>query len=587
MRTSLKSEYLKASQGLEMADLVIRNCRLVNVLSGEIEDDVDIAIKGEQIVGVGQGYQALREINAAGRYVYPALMDAHIHLESTKLTVREAGRMMARFGTGTVVTDPHEIGNVAGLEGIEFQMNSAKDNGFINVCFVAPSCVPTLNDHSIETAPSDLSVDKLNMVAEHSSVVGLGEVMNVPGILMGDAGVHGKIEAYRKRGLVIDGHAPMVSGPALNACVYAGVQSDHESTSLDEAREKLRRGMVVMIREGSSEKNLETLLPLVNGRNTGRLMFASDDLDPSDMAKRGHINHLLSRAVALGINPVTAIQMATLSPASYFGILHRVGAIYAGAQADLVIAPNLTEFMPDLVVHCGNIIFENGQMHETQVNDMPHLRPTMNVKLPKIDDLRILAASGDKIRVIELVSGQILTRQTICEAVIKDGEAVASPEHDLLKVCVFDRHRGSGSFGMGFVRGYGMKRGAVGSSVGHDSHNMVIVGTNDADILKCAGLIRDLGGGQVGVCGEASAALPLPIAGLMSDKTAEDVIQLEAELDKFCAETLGVTLERPFAALSFMSLPVIPEMRITDQGLFQLEPGGYPQKVALFASQCT
>jgi adenine deaminase len=345
--------------------------------------------------------------------------------------------------------------------------------------------------------------------------------------------------------------------------------------------------MVVMIREGSSEKNLETLLPLVNGRNTGRLMFASDDLDPSDMAKRGHINHLLSRAVSLGIDPVTAIQMATLSPASYFGILHRVGAIYAGAQADLVIAPNLTEFMPDLVMHRGNIVFENGQMHETQVDDMPHLRPTMNVKLPKIDDLRILAASGDKFRVIELVPGQILTRQTICEAVIKDGEAVASPEHDLLKVCVFDRHRGSGSFGMGFVRGYGMKRGAVGSSVGHDSHNMVIVGTNDADILKCAGLIRDLGGGQAGVCGDAYAALPLPVAGLMSDKTAEDVIQLEAELDKFCAETLGVTLERPFAALSFMSLPVIPEMRITDQGLFQLEPGGYPQKVALFASQCT
>ena len=582
MRTSLKSEYLKASQGLEMADLVIRNCQLVNVLSGEIEPDIDIAIKSDQIVGVGRGYEGKSELNAAGRYVYPALIDAHIHLESTKLTVREAGRMMARYGTGTVVTDPHEIGNVAGLEGIGFQMDSAKNNGFINVCFVAPSCVPTLNDPSIETAPSDLGVDKLDMVAEHPSVVGLGEVMNVAGILMADSEVHGKLNTYRKRGLAIDGHAPMVSGAALNACVYAGVQSDHESTSLGEAREKLRRGMVVMIREGSSEKNLDTLLPLVNGHNVSRLMFASDDLDPSDMAKRGHINHLVQRAVAAGLDPVTAIQMATLSPASYFGILHRVGAIYAGAQADLVIAPNLTEFMPDIVIHRGNIVFENDQTHETQPHDIPHLRPTMNVKLPTLADLRIPAVSGAKMRVIELVPGQILTRQTICEAVIKDGEAVASPEHDLIKVCVFDRHRGSGSFGMGFVRGYGIKRGAVGSSVGHDSHNMVIVGTNDNDILKCAALIRDLGGGQAGVCGDKTAALPLPIAGLMSDKTAEDVIQLEAELDKFCTETLGVALERPFAALSFMSLTVIPEMRITDQGLFKIEPGGYPQKVDLW-----
>lgn len=581
MRTPSETHYLKEAQGFERADLVIRNCRLVNVLSGEIENGVDIAIKGDQIVGIGHEYKGHRELDAAGRYVYPALIDAHIHLESTKLTVREAGRMMARFGTGTVVTDPHEIGNVAGLEGIGFQMDSAKDNGFINVCFVAPSCVPTLNDPAIETAPSDLDTVKLCMTAAHSSVVGLGEVMNVPGILMGDAGVHGKIRNYRERGLAIDGHAPMVSGAALNACVYAGIQSDHESTSLEEAREKLRRGMVVMIREGSSEKNLDTLLPLVNPHNVSRLMFASDDLDPSDLAERGHINHLVRRAVSAGLDPVTAVQMATLSPASYFGILHRVGAIYAGAQADLVVAQNLVDFIPDIVLHGGDIVFENDHVSERPMACTPHLRPTMNVKLPELEAFRVPAEPGTKLRIIELVPGQILTREKICEAIIKDGEAIASPESDLLKVCVFDRHRGSGSFGIGFVRGYGMKHGAVGSSVGHDSHNLVIVGTNDADMLKCAELIRDLGGGQAGVCGDKSCALPLPIAGLMSDKTADEVIKLETELDLFCTKQLGVALARPFAALSFMSLPVIPEIRITDQGLFKIEPGGYPQKIAL------
>lgn len=343
-----KAYRLQANAQTE-ADLLLTHCKLVNVLSGEIEDDVDIAVCGREIVGVGAGYKAREVIDVAGKYVYPGLIDAHIHLESTKLTVPEAAKLMARFGTATVITDPHEIGNVAALDGLSYQMDSARNNGYINVFFVAPSCVPTLTDMSIESAPSTLGPDKLRMLAAQKEVVGLGEVMNVPGILFGDETVLEKMKDYRERGLVIDGHAPLVTGPALNACIYMGVQSDHESTNLDEAREKLRRGMFVMIREGSSEKNLDALIPLMNGKNTSRLMFASDDLDPTDMMARGHINHLLKKAVSKGVDPICAIQMATLSPATYFGIQNMTGAIFAGAQADIVIAPNLIDFAPDIL----------------------------------------------------------------------------------------------------------------------------------------------------------------------------------------------------------------------------------------------
>lgn len=579
---NLKKCFRLEASAQKNADLILTNCRLVNVLSGEIEDDVDIAIKNDEIVGLGKGYHADRIIDVKGRYVYPGFIDAHIHLESTKLTIPEVGRLMARFGTSTVITDPHEIGNVAALDGLSYQFDSAKNNGFINVFFVAPSCVPTLTDMSIESAPNTLGPDKLRMVAEHDDVVGLGELMNVPGILMGDETVLQKLEDYRERGLVIDGHAPLLSGPALNACIYMGVQSDHESTNIDEAREKLRRGMVVMIREGSSEKNLDALLPLVNGRNTGRLMFASDDLDPSDMMARGHINHLVKRAVAAGIDPVTAIQMATLSPASYFGIDNRLGAIFPGAQADLVIASDLVSFDPDLVMHEGRIVFENGRLIDETPRLLPHLHPTMNVRLPDIEKLAVKAVDGKKARAIELVPGQILTRQIFFEPVVQDGCVVPDAASDIAKVCVFERHHASGAFAVGFVRGFGFRKGAVGSSVGHDSHNLVVVGMNDADILKCAECIRAMGGGQAAVLGDLSATLPLPVAGLMSDASADEVIAAEKHLDTFCAQTLGLAHARPMAALSFMSLPVIPELRITDQGLFYIAPGGYPQKVAIF-----
>ncbi|MBQ9244043.1 MAG: adenine deaminase [Proteobacteria bacterium] len=559
------------------AGLILKNCRLVNVLSGEIENGADIAICGSQIVGIGPGYEAEQTIDVASRYVYPGFIDAHIHLESTKLTVPEAARMMAKCGTAAVITDPHEIGNVAGLNGVAYQMDSAADNGFIDVFFVLPSCVPTLADASIETAPSTLDAQKLRMAAQHSTVVGLGELMNVPGILFGDPEVLQKLDDFRSLGLVLDGHAPMLGGPALNACIYMGIQSDHESTALAEAREKLRRGMHIMIREGSSEKNLDSLLPLINSHNTTRLMFASDDLDPTDLEARGHINHLVRRAVASGIDPITAIQMATLSPATYFN-LRNLGAIAPGFDASLVIAPDLVSFNPDMVLHSGSIVFENGRLAQRPARK-PHLPPTMNCRIPARDALRIPATANADIRIIELVPGQILTRETHEPACIQDGQAIADPARDIAKACVLERHHGTGAFALGFVRGFGLKRGAIGSSVGHDSHNLVIVGTNDEDMRACAELICGMGGGQAAVLGNDSASLPLPVAGLMSDAPARDVIDAEKALDAFCAQRLGITHPRPMAALCFMSLPVIPELRLTDQGLFHIAPGGYPQKV--------
>ncbi len=577
----MKKLHLAQALGDVRADLVLKHCSLVNVLSGEIEEDVEIAIVGNEIVGVGQGYEGERVIDVAGRYVYPGLIDAHIHLESTKLTIPEVARMMARFGTAAVITDPHEIGNVAGLDGIVYQMDSAKNNGFIDVLFVAPSCVPTLTDASIETAPSVLGADKLRMVAEHPDVVGLGEMMNAAGVLMGDAQVIEKVRDYRARGLVVDGHAPMIGGKPLNAYIYMGIQSDHESTQLEEAREKLRRGMVVMIREGSSERNLDDLLPLSNGYNTGRLMFASDDLDPTDLQARGHINHLIRRAVAAGVPPMTAIQMATLSPANYFGVSDRMGAIFPGARANIVIALDLERFEPDVVLHEGKVVFRDGRLVDDGVRPSVALRPMMHVSLPA--DISV-KAEGKLARAIELVPGQIVTKEAMFEPKTHDGCIVADASQDIAKVCVFERHRGSGAFGVAFVRGFGMKRGAMGSSVGHDSHNLVVVGMEDEEILKCAAVIRDMQGGQAAVLGDEMARLPLPVAGLMSDDSAENVIAMEKALDAFCAQRLGVTSPRPMAALSFMALPVIPTLRITDQGLFYIAPGGYPKKVGILVN---
>ncbi len=559
--------------------MLLKNLKLVNVLSGEIESNVEILIKGDKIAEVGTGLSDDEVIDLGGRYVYPALIDAHIHLESTKLTVGEAARVMARFGTGAVVTDPHEIANVSGLDGLRYQRECAADNGRIHVFFTAPSCVPALKDAAIETFGNDLGPAELRTLLNDDNVVALGEMMNVPGVIFKNDEVLQKIADFKAAGRVIDGHAPMVGGSTLNTCIAAGISSDHESTSLDEAREKLRRGMDLMIREGSSERNLDALLPLVNEFNASHFMFASDDLDPSDMMARGHINHLVARAVKAGMSPIRALQIATINAARHFKVDDRVGAIRPGANANLVVADDLTEFMPVHVLHDGRFVVRDGAEIPVKPSAPHTLAPAMHVVLPDKAALAVPAKAGQA-RAMGIVPGQILTTVERFDPVVKDGNVV--PSGDFAKVCVFERHKNSGSFGVTFVKGFGIQRGAIGSSVGHDSHNIVVVGMNDDDIMRCAAIIRDMNGGQAAVLGEQTATLPLPVAGLMSDQTAENVVKAEKQLDQFAADTLGVTLARPMAALSFMSLPVIPNLRITDKGMFYVAPGAYPVRIDLF-----
>ncbi len=563
-------------------DLLLINCKLVNVLSGEILDGARIAVQGERIVGLGADFSSDHVIDLKGDYVYPAFVDAHIHLESTKLTVVEAARVMAKCGTGSVVTDPHEIANVSGMDGIRFQMACAQCNPFMHVFFTAPSCVPALKDRAIETYGNELDASALRELLDEPDVVALGEMMNVPGVIFGDRDVLEKIASYRQGGRVIDGHAPMLSGEMLCKCISAGISSDHESTNADEALEKVRLGMHVMIREGSSERNLDALLPLVNEWNALQFSFASDDLDPSDLMQRGHINHLVRRAVEAGMPAMLAIQLATINPARHFGMDSHIGAIAPGRFADLIVSHDLVSFEPHTVMHRGAFVIQDGVECISMNVKLPELAPAMHVRLPDVSQLAIAAVDGHKAHALSVVSGQILTRDHLFEPIVRDGVAYPDAAQDTAKVCVFERHHETGAFGVAFVHGFGLQRGAMGSSVGHDSHNIVVVGMNDADMLRCAEMIRDANGGQAAVLGDASVVLPLPIAGLMSDQSASDVVLAEKQIDAFCAEKLGVTLPRPMAALSFMSLPVIPTLRITDQGLFYVAPGAYPRKIEIF-----
>ncbi|MDX9724033.1 MAG: adenine deaminase [Myxococcota bacterium] len=570
----------EAALGARPADLVLSNCRMVNVLSGRIEEGASIAISGDRIVGIGD-YSAAESIDVKGQFVYPGLMDAHIHLESSKLTIPECARAMNRCGTTGVVTDPHEIANVASIEGISYQLDSASGNDRMSVFFTVPSCVPAIPDPEIETFAAYMGPTKLRTFFNNPWFVVLGEMMNMPGAIYGDKKVLAKLADFHERGLPIDGHAPMLRGKELNTYVYLGIGSDHESTTREEAQEKLDRGMFVMIREGSSESNLEELLPLVNPLNASRFMFASDDLDPVDLVERGHINYAIRTAVARGLDPIRALQMASINVANYFR-LPRVGAIYPGALADLVISPDLENFWPSSVIRHGRFVIRDGVEQPVARKPVTFLRSMMNVSLPPLEALAVHSDRPRKMRCIDIIEQQIVTQEGSVDANVADGRVWPNIDQNLAKLCVFERHRNSGSFGVGFIRGLGLRRGAIASSVAHDSHNIIVAGVDDESILRAASRVRDLGGGQVAVAGDAEACIPLPVAGLMSDAPFEEVVKQERAFTSFCRESLGSPLRSMAATLSFMALPVIPSLRLTDKGLVQVKAGQYPRRVGLF-----
>lgn len=571
--------YREEALGERPVDFLLTNCRLVNVLSGRIEEGVSIAVSRSRIVGIGD-YSSREIFDVKGRYVYPGLMDAHIHIESSKMTIPQLARAISRYGTTSIFADPHEIANVASIEGVSYLLDTAAYNERLSVYFTVPSCVPAIPDTEIETFAAYIGPTKLRTFFNNPWFVVLGEMMNVAGAIHGDQKVLEKLSDFRALGVPIDGHAPMLSGKELNTYIYLGIRSDHECTTFEEAQEKLDRGMYIMIREGSTESNLVNLLPLVNEFNYPRIMFACDDLDPVDLEERGHVNYILRTAVANGIHPVRAIQMATLNVANYFR-QREIGAIFPGARADLVIAPDLREFQPDSVMRGGKFVFREGEEVAVGRDVDRYLRSTMNVALPPSEALRI-GARGGNIRAIGIVENQIVTEEIVIEPCVKDGDVVPDPELDLAKIAVFERHRDSGSFSVGFIKGLGLKRGAIGSSISHDSHNIIVAGMDDHSILQAAARIRDLGGGQVALAGRKEAVIPLPISGLMSEKKFEEVVASERKLASFCAEDLGSNLKNPISSLTFMALPVIPRLKITDKGIIQIRPGQHPRKVPLF-----
>jgi adenine deaminase len=545
------------------ADILLKNGRIVNVFTGEIHR-TNVALAGDWIAGVGEDYREGHEIlDLEGLFLLPGFIDGHLHLESTLLHPAEYARLAIPRGTTSVVLDPHEIANVFGLAGIVAFMKASEILP-LDFFFMAPSCVPATD---LETSGATLSAKEVAKLLEYERVLGLGEMMNFPGILQKDDAVLEKIQAAHKKGKRIDGHAPLLSGKALNAYIACGIESDHECTKREELEEKLRLGMWGMIREGTAAKNLKDLLPAVTPHNSRRCLLVLDDLDPGDLFHQGDIDHLLRRAVSMGLDPVTAVQMVTLNPAERFGLRDR-GAIAPGKRADLTAVGDLHDFQVHLTFKNGMVVAREGKAYPLFHTDFAsRFLHSVRIK-PLTESSFLLRLASESAWVIGVLPGQILTRK-LSRPMKKDGDGnVASDlEADVLKIAVLERHHASGNIGLGLVQGFGLKRGALGSTVAHDSHNMVIIGTNDADMKKAADEIIKMQGGLVVVDGqEIKASLPLPIAGLLSTEPAEAVISRMDALNK-TAQEIGSSLAHPFLTLSFLALPVIPELKLTDKGL--------------------
>jgi adenine deaminase len=558
---------IRVASGKEKADLLIKNGRVVNVFSGQIER-TDVAIWKGLIVGFGE-YEAKAAIDVEGDFLCPGLIDGHVHIESSMVTIPEFARAVVPHGTTTVVTDPHEIANVLGSNGVRFMAESARGVP-LNVFFMIPSCVPATH---LETSGAVLGADDIQTLLTEPWALGLAEMMNFPGVISGDAEVLKKIRAAEGRR--IDGHAPLLSGKDLNAYLVAGIRSDHETTTQKEAKEKLKNGMWIMVREGTTARNLNDLLPLVTPENARRFLFVTDDRHPRELIEEGHIDSMVRKAIRRGTDPVLAIQMATLNAADYFR-LEGLGALAPGYRADIVVFDHLSRFQIKKVFKDGRLAAENGRRVPSRFPKSPFSLNRFKETTPGMETVRIKPLSEEALtirgeqpqaKVIQLIPDQIITGKTVRNILLKDGIAHPNVGEDILKLVVIERHRATGNIGIGFVQGFGLKRGAIGSTVAHDSHNLVIVGTNDPDILKIVEEIKSLGGGMaVASDGKVLASLALPIAGLMSETSVEGV---DSRLEKLhrAVKDLGCKVRDPFMVLSFLALPVIPELKLTDKGL--------------------
>ena len=549
---------LSVARGEEPAELLFKNAQLVNVMSGEIYP-ANVAVDDGRIVGIGD-YEARETIDLGGAFLAPSLIDGHFHVESSMVTLPEFVRAVVPHGTGAMVIDPHEYANVLGMDGIRYVLESSK-NLPIDFFIMLPSCVPATH---LETAGARFTADDLALMIADDRIAGIAELMNYPGVFLGMETELAKIEAGK--GKVIDGHAPGLRGRNLNAYALAGIRSDHESTELEEAREKLRLGLHLLVREGSTERNLEHIIQLVTPLNSANCSFATDDKLPGDLVREGHIDHSIRKAIALGVPPITAIQMGTINTARHYRLKNH-GAIAPRFWADFLVLDDVVKMSIRRVYKKGKLVAEDGRYIGEKPAEVPQPRSTMNLSYRAPQDFEAAADGAKHIRVIQIVPHQIVTKTALEVPKIESGKLVADTARDNLKLVVVERHRATGNVGVGFVKGFGLQRGALGSTVAHDAHNVVVVGTNDADIVAAVQALEKMRGGQVAVLdGKVEAALPLPIAGLVSDQPLESVIEKIAALNAAAAK-LGCKLDAPFMTLSFMSLSPIPELKLTDQGL--------------------
>ncbi len=553
---------LETARGDQPADVVLADARLVNVFTGEIET-VDIALSGTHVAGVGEGYEGRTTLPLDGAWVIPGLIDAHVHIESSLVTPPEFARAVVPRGTTTVVSDPHEIANVHGVEGIRFMLG-ASEGLPLSVFVMASSCVPAT---SMSTSGASLDAEALAELGRHPRVLGLAEVMNFPGVIHGDPEVMEKLHAFEGR--PVDGHAPGVRGHALNAYVAGGPGSDHESTTAEEALEKLRRGVWAFLREATNARNLEALLPVVTPANARRVALCTDDRQPPDLLDDGGIDQMVRRAIAAGIQPVEAIRLATLNPSEYFGLRDR-GAVAPGRRADLLVLDDLDTLEIREVWSGGTKVAEAGRCLSWDLPAPPTApTPSMALRL-EADAFRIPAREGD-VRVIGAVPDQLVTEARTERPTVRDGMVVSDPARDLLKIAVAERHTGSGRIGLGLVRGLGLTRGAMAGTVAHDHHNLIVAGADDTSMRTAALAVADAGGGLAVAEGtEVRALLPLPVGGLMSPRPIEEVRALLDEVVA-AARALGSGLHDPFMAMSFLGLEVIPRLKITDRGLIDVD----------------
>lgn len=554
---------VRIARGDEKAQLVLKNCRVVNVLNGQIEEG-DIAIENGLIVGVGD-YKGYDEIDLRGRYVCPGFIDGHVHIESSMLTPAQFSKLVMSKGTTTVIADPHEIANVCGLSGIEYML-AASEKTPLDVYIMLPSCVPSTE---FEVAGAVLLAKDLATLKNHSNVIGLGEMMNYPGVIAGNKMVHEKLDMMAD--CLVDGHAPQVSGKDLNAYISAGVRTDHECTTKEELLEKVGKGMYVHIREGSATRNLDLLLGGVTPENSRRLMFCTDDKQPMDILMEGHIDHNVRRAIELGISPITAIQMATLNTAECYG-LTRKGAIAPSYEADLLILSDLDNVVIDEVYKNGVVVSKDGKS-KFDVLPVYDEKVLNTVKIEDVEAINLdLKIPSGIARVIGLNEGNIITNHVIRKVDLEGENFLHNNKLDILKLAVIERHKKTGNVGLGLVEGYGLKHGAVGLTIAHDSHNIIVIGDNDKDMKLAIKELKRVSGGMT-ICrdGEVLDTLILEVGGLMSDAPIMSVVD-KIEVMNILGLEMGINPGiEPFMTLAFLALPVIPELKLTDKGLFDVE----------------